>query len=127
MPVSCGGVEDEARAMTTTIKTAQSFYDSAASSGLSDYVHGNRRLEGAIKHTLQWLPKDSLRILDIGCGIGWSSWEIKRRRPDAVVLGIDLSPKRIEMATTLFSTGGLDFQCSNVLESAEIAGRFDAL
>jgi glycosyltransferase involved in cell wall biosynthesis/protein-L-isoaspartate O-methyltransferase len=76
---------------------------------LADFVHGNPRIEAAIKHALRWIPPNAKRILDVGCGIGWSTWEIKRDRPEAFVLGVDLSSESIRIAQTLFEETQLVF------------------
>ena len=42
------------------------FYDNFSERLLADYVHGNPRIEAAIKHALRWIPLNARRILDIG-------------------------------------------------------------
>ena len=105
---------------------ARAYYDSESARGLADYGFGNRRIEAAVRHTLSWLPSTARHILDIGCGIGWSSWEMKRLIPKARVLGVDLSPKRIELAKTLFTAPGLEFAARNIAELSE-EEPFDAI
>src|SRR5215510_3391372 len=99
------------------LDTTGSFYDLSASSGIADYAYGNPRLEAAIKHSLRSLPRTARTILDIGCGIGASSWEIARHFPSSSILAVDLSPKRIELARLLFPDARLDYQALNILES----------
>lgn len=97
----------------------RAYYDSDSARGLADYGFGNPRIEAAVRHALSWLPSTARRILDIGCGIGWSSWEMKRFIPKARVLGVDLSPKRIELAKTLFTSPGLEFEARNIADLPE--------
>jgi glycosyltransferase involved in cell wall biosynthesis len=48
------------------------------------------------------LPGDRIEVLDIGCGIGWSTSEIASNHPDARVRGVDLSPRLVATARSLF-------------------------
>jgi len=92
------------------------FYDNFYRKHIKDYIHENSRTEAAITHTLRNVPVDSNRILDIGCGIGWSTWEIKRHFPDSNVMGLDLSEKMIKNAVSLFQTPGLDFTVCDITD-----------
>jgi colanic acid/amylovoran biosynthesis glycosyltransferase len=84
---------------------------------LADYVYGNPRIEAAIQYALRWISPNAQRILDVGCGIGWSTWEIKRERPEAFVLGIDLSTESIRIAQDLFQGNQVVFIPGDVVEA----------
>jgi glycosyltransferase involved in cell wall biosynthesis len=104
------------------------FYDDFVTKLLKNYIYGNPRVEAAIAHTLRSLPENPRRILDLGCGIGWSTWEIKRNYPDAFVLGIDLSPNLIAMAQRLFKSPNLEFTVRDLTEPGAIFDEaFDAI
>lgn len=106
------------------------FYDEHSLKQLAGYVHGNRRLEAAIRFSLEWIPGGARRILDVGCGIGWSSWEIKRNFPEAFVLGLDLSDKVVEIAKLLFENEkrGIKFIVHDITEWNELFEQtFDAI
>jgi ubiquinone/menaquinone biosynthesis C-methylase UbiE len=60
----------------------------------------------------------SLRVLDLGCGPGNSSIEMARVRPDAVVVGLDLAPKMLEIAARETQRAGLGPRISFVLADA---------
>src|SRR5262245_28236270 len=109
------------------LDTAGSFYDGAAPLGVADYVYGNPRLEAAIKHTLRSLPSEARTILDVGCGIGRSSWEIARHVPCSSYLSVDLSPKCIELARLLFPDSRVDYQALSILESWSSLPSLDAI
>jgi glycosyltransferase involved in cell wall biosynthesis/protein-L-isoaspartate O-methyltransferase len=95
---------------------------------MADYVHGNPRVEAAIMHALQWIPADAERILDVGCGIGWSTWEIKRHCPEAEVIGIELSPKMTAIARLLFQTPQLSYLTHDIISGGDISGHiFDSI
>ena len=92
------------------------FYDEFSGRLLADYVYGNRRVEAAIIHALNWIPHSAKRILDVGCGIGWSTWEIKRHHPQAFVLGMDISDKMVRIAKTLFDAPNLAFSAHDITQ-----------
>jgi 2-polyprenyl-3-methyl-5-hydroxy-6-metoxy-1,4-benzoquinol methylase len=47
------------------------------------------------------------RVLDIGCGVGWSSVSIAKAYPGALVDGVDLNPGSIEAARALAEAEGV--------------------
>jgi len=107
---------------------ASAFYDAWTGHFLADYVYGNPRAEAAIRHVLAHIPRGATRIVDVGCGIGWSTWEIKRNFPHAFVLGVDLSEQAIEAATRLFGDSKAVFCVGDVSQLRQIQdGAFDAV
>jgi len=71
------------------------------------------------------LPEPPLRLLDIGCGTGWTSRFFARRGYDT--LGIDICPDMIAVAQELGEREGLDhlhFQVADY-ETFEARGDFD--
>jgi glycosyltransferase involved in cell wall biosynthesis len=104
------------------------FYDAFDERLLSDYVVGNARLAAGIKHALRYIPPSARRILDIGCGIGWSTREFARHRPASRVTGIDLSPRLIDVATRLTLEPNVEYAVQDVLdEDWRPVGVFDAI
>lgn len=106
----------------------KAFYDAFLQQLLSDYVHGNPRIERAIAFVLDHLPVGAERMLDIGCGIGWSTWELARRSPGARIVGCDLSPRMIEVARALHGSEGVRFVVHDLARSPEsdaLGGDFD--
>lgn len=85
------------------------FYDGFTERLLNDFLRGNPRVLSAIEFSVLNIPVEVKRILDIGCGIGWSSYELARHFPGCSVLGIDLSPRLIQRAGHLFSMKNLRF------------------
>src|SRR5690242_16715676 len=54
---------------------------------------------------------DGLRILDAGCGTGLSSLMLARLNPGAKVIGVDASPRALELARErAAAAGGLDVE-----------------
>lgn len=104
----------------------ESFYNDFSRRLLRDYVYGNLRLESAIRHALAWMPPNARHILDVGCGIGWSSREICRHTA-ATVLGIDSSPRMVSLAQELFSGPRLQFSVADITEGLDDQLQFDAV
>lgn len=109
------------------LETARLHYDSAANRNLTDYVYGNSGVDAAIKHALRSIPASAQTILDICCGIGSSSWEIRRHFPASSILAVDPSPKRIEFARLLFPSARIDFKALDFLNDGADLFSFDAI
>ena len=67
----------------------RSFDRRAAEFGRSDFLHAEIRRR--MLEQLQWVRLDPDVIIDAGCGRGDARGELKRRFPDARVLGLDSS------------------------------------
>jgi 2-polyprenyl-3-methyl-5-hydroxy-6-metoxy-1,4-benzoquinol methylase len=70
------------------------------------------------------------RILDVGCGYGWSSLALARAYPQARVVGIDLDEPSITNAVRNAKQAGVDDRVSfHVTDAAspDLRGRFDAI
>lgn len=107
--------------MPSTVEVA-SFYDGFRERLLVDYRHGSSRVSAALDFAREVLT-DAGSILDVGCGIGWSSSEMAAT--GAEVTGMDLSPALIETARGLFGD-----RCSFVegdFVDAAIDRQFDAI
>jgi predicted O-methyltransferase YrrM len=53
------------------------------------------------------LSREGARILDVGCGGGWSSIALARAYPDAVVEGVDVDGPSVQMARTNAAEAGV--------------------
>lgn len=63
------------------------------------------------------------RILDVGCGSGNSTHELKRRWPNAEIIGIDNSTSMIEKARTLYDN--TKFILQDATKDLSSLGKFD--
>lgn len=107
---------------------AKQFYDNFVDKLLNDYLKGNKRIEEAILFSLQNIENYGRNILDIGCGIGWSSHEFFRNNKDSSVHGIDLSYNLIKTADKLFSNPNLSFQVLNITKDKfQFAKKFNVI
>lgn len=88
----------------------RTFYDGFSGRLLNDFLMGNHRVIEAIEFSLRNIPIKVENILDIGCGIGWSSYELARHFRRSNILGIDLSNELIQRAGYLFSLPNLSFK-----------------
>jgi precorrin-6B methylase 2 len=73
------------------------------------------------------LSRPGARILDVGCGGGWSAIALARAHPEATVLGVDIDPPTIELANANAAESGMDdrvrFECRDAADLPE--GTFD--
>lgn len=90
------------------------FYDKFDKKLIADYVFGNERIESAIINLGAFIPVNSKKILDLGCGIGWSTHEFANSFCNAEVRGIDLSPNLIRKAKILFNAPNLSFKTLDI-------------
>ena len=69
------------------------------------------------------LPRDAFRVLDIGCGLGWSIVSIAKAFPGARVDGVDLDAASIEAARRVAEQEGVaDRVRFDVRDAAELEG-----
>lgn len=113
---------------TTDSKVVSTFYDESTHKRLRDYVHGNPRAIAAIQFALHHIPAGATRVLDLGCGVGWSAWEILRHNPDLTVIGVDLSPRQMHTAKQLFPHPQLSWIVSDLTQKGAFQpDSFDAI
>lgn len=91
------------------MQNIEEYYNNFNSRLIKDYINDNLRVKNAIISLTKYIPKSTESILDIGCGIGWSSHEFANNFENANVDGIDLSPKLIQTAKKIFQRNNLTF------------------
>jgi len=84
-------------------------------------------LYGAVKEALfAALPKEAVRILDVGCGAGWLALELARLGHQ--VTGIDIAEKRVEIARDAAAGEGFSINYQAIpLEELEVQVPFDVI
>ena len=107
-------------------ETARTFYDANVSGKLEGFVEGNPRVERAWKTIDKWAPTNPDHILEIGCGIGDICWRMTRKWTGSHVVGLDISPKSIEMARKLFGSSRLSF-VDGPLRAETFTDKFDLI
>lgn len=81
------------------------------------------------------LSTNGCRILDVGCGGGWSSIALARAYPEATVLGIDIDQPSVDMAGANAREAGVEdrvrFQCQDAATlpegTADVAFAFECV
>ena len=95
------------------LQTVQKYYDDRTKGKFLDFTNSNPRIEAAVEMLAEWAPTNPGRILEIGCGIGATTWRMARAWPNAEVIGVDVSPKSIEVANLCFNLPNLSYrQCT---------------
>ncbi|WP_344248889.1 class I SAM-dependent methyltransferase [Isoptericola hypogeus] len=75
------------------------------------------------------LSRPGARIVDVGCGFGWSTLALARAYPDAEVHGLDVDRPSVEAARAAATEAGLDGRVTiHLADAAELAAGqpFDA-
>lgn len=101
--------------------TVSAYYDAFCERLVEDYEIQNRRVVAALEFTEDALG-DAESVLDVGCGIGWSSSYLAER--GLTVLGIDVSPVLVETAREMFGDV-CEFEVADFAEFE--SGPFDAV
>jgi SAM-dependent methyltransferase len=80
-----------------------------------------------IQKQARWAKiRPGIRIGDFGCGPGKTSYYLNRLvQPRGSVLGVDISPKRIEYAKKHYQTSGVEFTIGDIREPLDRFGTFD--
>ncbi|MCV9388812.1 class I SAM-dependent methyltransferase [Reichenbachiella ulvae] len=90
----------------TTVKV---FYDNFKGKLLEDFLKPNIRIANAIRRSLLRIPCSTKSILDLGFGLGWSSYEFARHFPQAKIEAYDISKELYETARSLFQLPNLNY------------------
>jgi 2-polyprenyl-3-methyl-5-hydroxy-6-metoxy-1,4-benzoquinol methylase len=73
------------------------------------------------------LAKPGARIVDVGCGAGWSAIALAHAYPDATVVGVDIDAPSVEQARVNAEQAGVaDRVTFEVGDAGTLAGTFDA-
>lgn len=97
-------------------KEVLDFYDNFKAKLIQDFIKPNLRIENAIKLALKSIPVKSKSILDLGFGLGWSSYEIARHFPNAVVKAFDISKELTNSAKDLFKVSNLSYNTMDLTQ-----------
>ncbi len=88
----------------------QDFYNDWQVELLLDFVNSNPRASAAIRFAIKSLQNlEAAVVVDLGCGMGWSSAELVRGFPRLRVHAVDLSPKLLQVGRALFQDPRLTF------------------
>jgi cyclopropane fatty-acyl-phospholipid synthase-like methyltransferase len=92
------------------------FYDDFAGKLVRDFLLGNKRAESAILFASNVIKREAKKtVLDLGCGIGWSTYEFSRACPDCRAVGVDLSDRLVALASRMFSQSDrVHFYCGDL-------------
>lgn len=103
------------------------FYDDFQCKLIRDYYYGNPRSTRAIWYAVNELDDKVGSILDIGCGIGWSTFQMASKLTNTQVKGIDISEKLCQTANELFRLGNLEFEAIDVSKWSPESSIYDGI
>jgi SAM-dependent methyltransferase len=104
-------------AHVTDREAVRGFYEEFAARFVEDYVHGNERVKRQCQFFSKVLPKDSGRILVLGCGSGETAFHIATRiAPRGRILAVDISAAALEIATKVFSHERIEYRQADAIE-----------
>lgn len=109
-----------------TDSEVSAYYDAHIQRKVRGFIEGNARVERAWETLVRWAPPAPRRVLEVGCGIGDISFRMTRLWPEAEVLGLDISPRSLEVARRLFSAPRLSF-VEGTLRPGVLTGVFDCI
>ncbi|UII27791.1 methyltransferase domain-containing protein [Fulvivirga maritima] len=107
-------------------KDIKRFYDDFSDKLIQDFFKPNKRIENAIFRTIRRIPKGTSRILDLGYGLGWSSYEFSKHFPKAKVEAYDISSHLHSIASCIFENSNLNYYSMD-LTSDFPSGKFDVV
>lgn len=107
----------------------KAYYDEHTKKKLHDFVYGNARVQAATEALLRWMPANPQRIFEIGCGIGYTAFEVANRLPGVEIHAFDISQKSVDMANQLFAQPGLTYLQADRLQDLLVAPdlQYDAI
>lgn len=109
---------------TVSLEVIREYYDERVEGKLRDFTESNPRIEAAVETIAEWAPSEPKRVLEIGCGVGATSWRMAGAWPLSEVVGVDISALSIEVAQTCFKRSNLTF-CVGLIEELALNGKFD--
>ncbi|HWF76490.1 MAG TPA: methyltransferase domain-containing protein [Caulobacteraceae bacterium] len=102
----------------------EAYYNKRVAGKLADFTGFNPRIEAAVETIAEWSPLRPKRVLEIGCGIGATSWRMARAWPEAEVIGADISRMSVEVAQACFRRPNLRY-VAGAIEAGSLPGKFD--
>ncbi|MBN1930216.1 MAG: methyltransferase domain-containing protein [Desulfobacterales bacterium] len=70
--------------------------------------------------------KPNMRVADIGCGIGKTTFYLQKLiQPNGCIVGVDGSKERILFAGKHYNGKGIEFRCKDIREPLDELGMFD--
>jgi trans-aconitate 2-methyltransferase len=112
-------------APATDRESIRGFYDAFAAKFVEDYVHGNERVKRQWQFFSRVLPRDSGKILILGCGSGETAFHIATKiAARARILALDISPAALEIAKKLFSHKRIEYDQADAIEQLP-GGKWD--
>jgi 2-polyprenyl-3-methyl-5-hydroxy-6-metoxy-1,4-benzoquinol methylase len=117
------------KALKKTLEMAHyaDFYDGQKDYYLQAYLQANPRATRAIGFAIQNCNFSPSNILDLGVGLGWSTHELAKAFPQAMVLGVEQSEKLLDTGKQLFQLPNLHYLHSDLMDVSLDDQKFSAV
>lgn len=110
----------------TSQKDVKDFYDNFFKKLVYNYLFGNPRFDSALNIVFNHVGLNVKSVLDIGCGLGYSSFEMARYFDQAQVWGVDISDNLIKIAQEIFKKPNLKYSDQDITDQKFVSeNKFD--
>ena len=98
--------------------TIHLFYEEFAANFVRDYIHGNERVKRQRRFLSMALPRESQKILILGCGSGETAFHIATKvAPGARIVGVDISAAALGVAKSLFAHEQIEYRHGDIIDA----------
>ena len=108
-------------------KNVEDFYDNFSKRFVDDIVEGNDRVKQQLEFFARAIPRETSRVLIIGCGSGQAAhFIVTKIAPNARLLGVDISSENLRLARNVFSSPSIEYRQLDVTADS-IDGKWDVI
>lgn len=108
------------------LENVKEYYDEHTKDKVRDFLVTNARVEAAWKTVKDYAPAKVVRAFEIGCGVGNISARLASEFKNSRVIGLDVSPKSLEVARKLFGSDSISFM-EGPLKKGVVKEKFDLI
>jgi SAM-dependent methyltransferase len=103
-------------------------FDAASGGGFraGRWYAGGLRYAAYMLHVERSLAREAFgSIVDVGCGDGWLASRLATRFPERRVVGVDVSPSGLKLASSMHAAPNLEFQSCDITRASPSGSPFD--
>lgn len=103
-------------------------FDAASGRGFraGRWYEGGLRYAAYMMHVERSLSQETFSsLVDIGCGDGWLACRLAARFPERRVVGVDVSPSGLKLASSMHALPNLEFESCDITSALPSGAPFD--